>query len=98
VSSAFGQSFQGIGDLPGGDVNSSAYGVGGSSNNPIVVGASSSTASGGGIFGYEAVRWQSGTLTPLGNLPSGGRSLAAAVSDDGAVIVGLENAGLSEAF
>jgi probable HAF family extracellular repeat protein len=78
------QSFQGLGDLPGGAVDSSALGV--SSNGIVVVGSSV------GSDGREAVRWSAhgGTLTGLGHLPSQPvESLATAASADGGVIVGV---------
>ena len=79
---AFAQSFQGLGDLPGGQTYSIADGV--SANGMVVVGVSK------GLNGEEAFIWteQDGTVG-LGELSGGiAFSRALAVSADGAVVVG----------
>lgn len=80
-----------IGDLPGGNVSSVAYGV--SSNGSVIVGSSSSTLSfSGNPFYHEPFRWTAANgiqgLGYLSNYPSsyGG---AADVSADGSVVVGM---------
>jgi len=80
--------FVSLGDLPGGNFNSRAYGV--SADGSVVVGRSVSAN------GPEAARWQNGTMTGLGDLPGGNvnmpggnfNSLAYGVSADGSVVVG----------
>jgi probable HAF family extracellular repeat protein len=70
---------QGLG-RPGGR-NSYAHGV--SSDGSVIVGASSS------VIGFEAVSWENGTVTGLGDLPGGYiSSVASSVSADGEVVVG----------
>jgi probable HAF family extracellular repeat protein len=74
-------SFRGLGDLPGGSYFSYAYNV--SANGAVVVGYSNSAS------GYEAFRWENGTIIGLGDLPGGdSKSRAYSVSADGSVIVG----------
>ncbi len=82
ASLAQGQaSFQGVGDLPGGETESFAYGVSGDGS--TVVGVSLSAS------GEEAFRFRNGAITGLGELPGGAyRSLASGASFDGSVIVG----------
>lgn len=84
VSSALGASFQGLGDLSGGSIISSASGV--SADGSVVVGYGY-TAS-----GQQAFRWTpTGGMVSLGNLSSGGTymtSTATKVSADGATIAG----------
>ena len=72
----------GLGDLPGGAVESSAMGV--SADGSVIVGI------GGASSGAEAFRWtEASGLEGLGDLPSGAfNSSATAVSADGATIVG----------
>lgn len=82
TSITYGQvSFQGLGDLPGGDFHSEANAVSG--DGKVIVGASYSE------FGFEAFQWVNGTMTGLGDLP-GGEFLSAAedVSMNGDIIVG----------
>jgi probable HAF family extracellular repeat protein len=75
-----------LGDLPGGSVSSSAYGV--SNDGQVVVGQSSSTVSSTG----EAFKWTpSGGMVGLGLLPGGSTSYARAVSRDGTTITGDAN-------
>ncbi len=75
-----------LGDLPGGDISSTATGV--SDNGSVVVGFSGVTDQGGGS--REAFRWTSaGGMVGLGDLPGGFfRSKAEGVSADGSVVVG----------
>lgn len=87
-----------LGDLPGGDYSSEAWGV--SDDGQVVVGRSSHAPD-----GYEAFRWSAATgLAGLGFLQGGnGRSLAKAASADGTVIVGYSASsqtipGTTEAF
>jgi probable HAF family extracellular repeat protein len=78
-----GASFQGLGDLPGGTIESLALRV--SADGSVVVG-NGATAS-----GQQAFRWtQREGMVSLGNLPDGGfkQSWAVGVSADGSVIVG----------
>ena len=84
-------SWSSLGELPGGDLFSSAYDI--SSDGSIVVGYSISD------LGYEAFRWD-GTMTGLGDLSGGSfGSVATAVSSDGSVIVGYGHSALgAEAF
>ncbi len=80
-------SFQSLGDLPGGEFYSKAYGV--SSDGSIVVGKSSSS------LGMEAFRWESGVMTGLGDLVGGDfNSVAYDVSADGSVVVGKASSDL----
>lgn len=76
----FGQaSFQGLGDLPGGDFSSIALDV--SADGRVVVGVSRVNAN-----ENEAFRWQDGVMLPVTGL--GVERVAQAVSADGSVIVG----------
>jgi probable HAF family extracellular repeat protein len=86
--------FQGLGDLPGGDFYSEANAV--SADGATVVGTSGSANS-----YHEAFRWtQTAGLQGLGSLPGTAfDSDAYAVSSDGSVVVGYSASGLSgEAF
>ena len=76
----------GLGDLPGGQVWSSAWGT--SSDGTVVVGVSQSAFNTG--VGYEAFRWtDSGGMVGLGDLPGGGFfSKAHGILSDGSVVVG----------
>lgn len=75
-------SFQGLGDLPGGDFFSVATAV--SADGRVVVGYAKSTS------GIEAFRWTATDgMVSLGDLPGGTvSSFANAVSADGSVVVG----------
>ncbi len=76
-------SFQGLGDLPGGEFSSSAQGL--SADGKVIVGFGATSS------GEEAFRWTEETgLVILGNLPdkSFKKSWANKVSADGNVIVG----------
>ena len=77
------QSFQGLGDLPGGDFSSQAFAVSGDGS--VIVGQGNS-----GGFVAEAFRWtQATSMVAMGDLPGGVfSSTAFGVSDDGLVIVG----------
>jgi len=105
TASAITPSFQGLGDLPGGQVFSQAYGI--SADGSTVVGL----ANGSGYNAAntsEAFRWtQAGGMVGLGDLPGsqlnanqrGSKSYS--VSGDGSIIVGAgssENAIPLEAF
>ncbi len=84
-------SFQGLGDLAGGDFYSAATSI--SADGSTVVGYSHVVElEGGNSAGYEAFRWTraSGTIAGLGVL-SGGEynSLARDVSADGSIVVGF---------
>ena len=85
ASLAWGQaSFRGVGDLPGGETESFAYGVSGDGS--TVVGMSLSAS------GQEAFRFKDGVITGLGDLPDGAfDSVASGASFDGSVIVGAGN-------
>lgn len=75
-----GIQFLGDPEAPGED--SAAWGV--SADGSVIVGMSTARPSGG-----EAVRWENGVITGLGDLPGGSfRSSAFAVSADGSVVVG----------
>ncbi|HWP31628.1 MAG TPA: hypothetical protein VNK96_07900 [Fimbriimonadales bacterium] len=91
---SFAQSFfKGLGDLPGGDFYSNAFGVSGDGS--VVVG------SGKSANGTEAFRWTESTgMVGLGDLPGGDfSSYALSVSEDGSVVVGTgSSANGSEAF
>lgn len=80
--SALAVSFQALGDLPGGNLHSFAYGVSGDGS--TVVGRSFSSSGG------EAFRWTQATgIVGLGDFPGGEfNSGATAVSFDGAVVMG----------
>jgi len=74
-------SFEGLGDLGGGDFHSKASAV--SANGSVVVGVSNSAS------GDEAFRWENGVMLGLGDLPGGDfYSEATGVSHDGSVVVG----------
>ena len=75
-------SFQGLGSLPGGGEESTAYGV--SPDGSVVLGDSLSS------FGKEAFRWtESGGIEGLGDLPGGDfKSRAGDASLNGTVVVG----------
>lgn len=81
-----GDGMVGLGDLPGGDFSSAAYGVSG--DGAVVVGSS---RPGPGL--QEAVYWTASSgMVGLGYLPGGGTdSVATAVSEDGSTIVGQSN-------
>jgi len=87
----------GLGDLPGGGVESQALGI--SHDGSVIVGRGHSTESGSG---WEAFRWTSGTnsMMGLGDLDGGQfNSQAEAVSGNGLVIVGRgESADGPQAF
>jgi probable HAF family extracellular repeat protein len=71
----------GLGDLPGGEVRSSAYGV--SADGSVIVGYGTSDA------GVEAFRWTPDSgMVGLGILPGYGFSSAQDVSSDGSLVVG----------
>lgn len=89
VKPAFSASFQGLGDLPGGDYDSKANDV--SSDGSVVVGTGVS-ASGPA----EAFRWAEATgMVGLGGVGFSNDSMAHGVSADGSVVVGVS---VSEAF
>jgi uncharacterized membrane protein/DNA-binding beta-propeller fold protein YncE len=75
-------SFQGLGDLPGGERSSVALGISG--DGLVVVGYGHSAA------GAEAFRWRDGALVALSGPPGEARShtIAHACSSDGSVVVG----------
>ena len=78
-----------IGDLPGGNVQSDAFGV--SADGSVIVGSSSSTRSySGHPFYDEPFRWTAGGMQGLGYLSSYASSYGSAngVSADGSVVVG----------
>ena len=81
-AAALGQaSIEGLGDLPGGAVDSNARTV--SADGSVVVGFAQSAN------GWEAFRWENGQMTGLGDLPGGDfYSWASGVSADGSVVVG----------
>lgn len=74
--------FQGLGDLPGGNFESDAYGV--SADGSVVSGT------GYAASGLQAYRWTSGTgMVGLGNLPDSlNNNFGFGVSNDGSVVVG----------
>ena len=77
-------SFQGLGDLSGGDFFSEAWGV--SADGSAVAGISYSSS------GREAFRWEGGVMSGLGDLPSGRfDSLALGISGDGRIVVGYSS-------
>ncbi|MEL7167811.1 MAG: T9SS type A sorting domain-containing protein [Bacteroidota bacterium] len=82
VASTQAQSFEGLGDLPGGDFRSQASAV--SADGTVVVGQGRSEN------GVEAFRWtRSGAMEGLGGLPGGDMSSGATdVSADGSAVVG----------
>ncbi len=77
-----GASFEGLGDLSGGDLSSEAVGI--AADGSVVVGKSESA------LGMEGFRWtETGGLTGLGDLSGGDfKSVARGVSGDGSVVVG----------
>lgn len=83
-------SFQPLGDLPGGDFYSLAYGV--SADGSVVVGTGSKAN-----YYTEAFRWtRPGGLQPLGYLPDATPSSEAyAISSDGSVVAGRSISGSS---
>src|SRR5262249_51909701 len=95
-------SMTGLGFLSGlSGVQSVANGVSG--NGSVVVGWSQS--SNGAVTPgdrYEAFRWSGGTMSGLGYLPGGSRSIATGTNSDGSVVVGWGNtnnaSGAPEAF
>ena len=90
--------FQGLGDLPGGDFLSEAKAV---SDNGVVVGYSWSRPNTAANSASEAFRWTAAEgMVGLGDLPGGGRlSHANGVSADGTVIVGFSKSSrANEAF
>jgi len=92
-NAAMAVSFTPLGDLPGGDFNSSADDV--SADGSVVVGYSHSAS------GDEAFRWtREGGMVGLGDLPGDDfDSSASGVSADGSVVVGLgSSASGTEAF
>jgi probable HAF family extracellular repeat protein len=79
-----------LGDLPGGNVSASAWGM--SADGSVIVGQSSSSASfASGASREEAFRWTAaGGMVGLGDLPGGiFSSRAEAVSGDGSAVVGF---------
>jgi probable HAF family extracellular repeat protein len=94
VAAAQVPSFQGLGDLPGGEVGSLARGI--SADGSVVIGESEGTA------GSEAFRWTpAGGIAGLGFLPGGAApSAARGASADGSVIVGAstDGGGVRRAF
>ena len=87
--------FQGLGDLPGGAVDSGGYAV--SLDGTTVVGESAATN------GYEAFRWRADTgIVGLGDLPGADyKGIAYGVSADGNVVAGWSSSsanGGPEAF
>jgi len=84
-----------LGDLPGGQYNSTAKDL--SADGSVIVGGSSSVNT---SFAFEAYWWTSaGGMVALGDLPGGAfASDARDVSSDGSVIVGRGTPGVLEAF
>ena len=82
ISSAYAGEFHGMGDVPGGGVQSQALGV--TADGKTVVGMSSS------VNGIEAVRWTvNDGIEVIGDLPGGGYiARALGISGDGSFIVG----------
>ncbi|MFQ5634997.1 MAG: PEP-CTERM sorting domain-containing protein, partial [Gammaproteobacteria bacterium] len=88
-----GDGMVGLGDLPGGAAQSTAFDVSGDGN--VIVGYSLATA------GPEAFRWTAaGGMAGLGDLPGGAfRSFAHGVSANGSIVVGFAESALGdEAF
>jgi len=84
VSYAVGVSFQGLGDFPGGQFYSQAYGV--SADGTVVVGAGRHPGP-----GWQACRWTvTGDIEGLGSPPTGDEdsTRARGASADGSVVVG----------
>ena len=93
---AFAASFKGIGDLPGGSIDSRAYGV--SADGSVVAGLSRSSAA---TPNFEAFRWtESGGMVGIGDLDGGiFHSEGVGISGDGSTVVGLSYSELgAEAF
>jgi uncharacterized membrane protein len=89
AAGAHAQSFQGMGDLPGGAFESLAYGV--SADGSTVVGYSV------GASGTTAVYWRNGVLTALPDLAGGAaESTAFGTNQDGSVIVGQGKDGTAD--
>jgi len=90
---SYGQaSLVGLGDLPGGRVDSEAWAI--SLDGNAVVGTSISAEIEGDFFGREAFRWKKeGGLIGLGGLPGIPETQALAVSEDGKVVVGWARLG-----
>jgi probable HAF family extracellular repeat protein len=84
--------FRGLGDIPSGFQEATAYGI--SADGQVVVGA------GEGPYADEAFRWTlQGGMEGLGFLPNGDASMALAASADGSVVVGYSTTGAGrEAF
>ncbi|HWL93152.1 MAG TPA: hypothetical protein VNT79_06430, partial [Phycisphaerae bacterium] len=84
--------FQGLGDLPGGAFDSSAYSLSG--DGTTVVGRSAQSA------GFEAIRWQAETgMVGLGDLPGGTFfGLADDVSGNGDVVAGTSDSETSSGY
>jgi probable HAF family extracellular repeat protein len=80
----------GLGDLPGGAVQSLASEV--SADGSVVVGESQSDLC------SEAFRWEAGVMTGLGTLPGTRGSSAEAVSGDGSIVVGRATSDLCPPF
>jgi MYXO-CTERM domain-containing protein len=74
-----------LGDLPGGVLSSTAYGV--SPEGSVVVGVGN-TAS-----GYQAFRWEAGVMSGLGHLSGGTVSYGKDTSRNGLVVVGYDTVG-----
>jgi probable HAF family extracellular repeat protein len=80
-------SFQGLGDLPGGEYLSAATDVSG--DGTVVVGYSRSDAGPTGGAATEGFRWENGVMTGFGDIPSlPTRSRATGISADGSTIIG----------
>lgn len=91
--------FEGLGDLPGGEYRSIPSAV--SADGSVVVGRSDIPLNPNQGFNREAFRWENGTLEGLGFLPgASAQSAAAGLSADGTVIVGSSDnsEGNMEAF
>ena len=87
TKSARAAEFIGLGDLPGGPVESFASGV--SADGSVVIGESGSRNGSILLYRSEAFRWTRDTgMVALGNLPGGSFSEASDVSADGSVVVG----------
>ncbi|MBB6051919.1 hypothetical protein [Armatimonas rosea] len=93
---AFHVTFEGLGDLPGGEFRSVALAV--SADGSVVVGNSTSGNVTGSNAG-EAFRWtRASGMVGLGDLPGGFfRSSATAVSADGTVVAGIGDNAVSAA-
>lgn len=89
AATAQAQSFEGLGDLPGGAVESLAIGV--SADGSTVVGRSQVAG------GFEAFRWRNGSMTGLSDLAGGPfESTAFGCNFDGSVIVGTARDALTQ--